>query len=138
MIALPSTLIDSVAYSPDRACYGTLARGTSARKASNWNSKKANWGALTQSNHGCVSADRLIRVDQKVVPSVEGESSPIPSANTLPHSYVPQNQSSEGKGVRGGVIQTKVLLDAKKVTRNVFFQCIYRWSSLIVEYGSTG
>ena len=79
---LPSAFAESGAYSPDRACHGTLlraaapyhafrdsvpclSRATTSRRAPSWSSEKAHL-VLNQPNHRRVSTDRLNREDKPV------------------------------------------------------------------------
>ena len=108
-IELPSTLTESGAYSPDRACHGTLARAappyqafrdsgtfllrvTTSRRARNESSDETHRVNIifNQPNLRRMSPGRLNREDSLLVPSFKGESSPTTAGRTLPHSSCPK------------------------------------------------
>ena len=94
MIKLPSALVESGAYPPDRALTGPprqcslplacrhLPKGTKLEHG-----RGEHLGTLSSANHTAAATDRLTRDDSQLVAFLEGDPGPTPGGKTLPHSY---------------------------------------------------
>ena len=106
-IELPSTLVESGAYPPDRALTSSprqcplplacrhLPKGTKLERG-----RGEHLGTPSSANHTAAGTDRLTRDDSQLAAFLEGDPGPTPGGKTLPHSH-PETQISEGE-VRNG------------------------------------
>ena len=93
-IELPSALVESGAYPPDRARIGSprqcslplacrlLPKGTKLEHG-----RGEHLGTPSSANHTAASTDRLTRDDSQLAAFLEGDPGPTPGGKTLPHSY---------------------------------------------------